>query len=126
VTQQPAPSPVQSQHPDLAHLVETFYARARADALIGPVFAAHVEDWPHHLRALTAFWAAQLHGRGTYRGAPIAAHRALSPALAAPMFERWLALWQETTAQLMPAAQAQVLQARATRIAQVLREAVAP
>ena len=37
-------------HPDLrepmiAELVRTFYGRARQDKLIGPVFAAAVEDW---------------------------------------------------------------------------------
>jgi hemoglobin len=125
------PSPVQSRHPDLAHLVESFYAVARDDALLGPVFAAAIHDWPHHLRALTGFWAAQLRGRGTYRGSPMAAHRALAQQsgaarLTPAMFERWLSLWRETTAQTMPPAEAAILQAQATRIAQVMRQAIAP
>ena len=128
VTQTPPPSPVQQRHPDLAHLVETFYASAREDALLGPVFAAHVGDWPHHLRALTAFWAAQLRGRGTYRGSPIAAHRALARSHAArltpDMFARWLDLWQQATVQVMPPEDAHILQARAQRIADVLRAAI--
>ena len=128
VTQIPPPSPVQQRHPDLAALVEAFYARARADALLGPVFAAHVQDWPHHLRSLTAFWAAQLRGRGTYRGSPIAAHRALARGAGArltpDMFARWLDLWQQTTVQVMPHEDAHILQARAQRIADVLRAAI--
>jgi hemoglobin len=46
--------------------VARFYADARQDALLGPVFAAAVQDWPHHLAALTGFWAAQLRGRGSF------------------------------------------------------------
>ena len=129
MTQPPPPSPVQQRHPDLAALVEAFYARARADALLGPVFAAHVEDWPQHLRALTAFWATQLRGRGTYRGSPIAAHRALASGhgarLTPDMFARWLALWRQATAEIMPPAEAEALQTRAVRIADVLRAAIA-
>ena len=118
------PSPVQDRHPDLARLVDTFYGRARDDALIGPVFASVVTDWPHHLRALTAFWAAQLRGRGTYRGQPIAAHRAMADRLSPEMFDRWLTLWQATTADIMPPADAAALQSRAARIAVVLRAAI--
>lgn len=129
VTQTPPPSPVQQRHPDLAHLVDAFYARARADAVLGPVFADHVQDWAHHLRSLTAFWAAQLRGRGAYRGSPIAAHRALATGhgarLTPAMFDRWLTLWQQTTAEVMPPEDARVLQARALRIAEVLRAALA-
>lgn len=102
-----------SPHPDIAHLVATFYHRARADALLGPVFEAAVADWPHHLAALTAFWAAQLRGAGRYRGAPLAAHRPLLPALTPSMFARWLTLWRDTTADLMPPADAAILQAKA-------------
>jgi len=126
-----APSPVQSRHPDLALLVENFYASAREDGVLGPVFAHAIQDWPHHLRALTAFWAAQLRGRGSYRGTPLAAHRALAQQAGAArltpdMFARWLALWREACAQTMPPHEAAILQARAERIADVMREAIAP
>lgn len=117
------------RHPDLAALVEAFYTKARADALLGPVFAHAISDWPRHLRALTAFWAAQLRGRSTYRGQPIAAHRQLTAAphpLTPPMFARWLALWQETTQAQMSAADAAALQQRAARIAQALQSACFP
>jgi hemoglobin len=60
------------RHPDIARLIRLFYGRAREDALIGPVFGQAIHDWEAHLRALTAFWAAQLRGRGTYRGQPVA------------------------------------------------------
>jgi hemoglobin len=111
------------RHPDIARLVTLFYARARADALIGPVFEAVVRDWDGHYRALTAFWAAQLRGRGTYRGTPVAAHVAMAARITPMMFERWLTLWTRTAQEVMPS-EAATLVAKATRIADVLVRAV--
>lgn len=121
---QPGPSPVMERHPDIARLVTLFYDRARADALIGPVFAAVVQDWDAHLRAITAFWAAQLRGRGAYRGQPVAAHVAMARRIAPAMFDRWLALWRATAGEVMPPADAAALIDKATRIADVLSRAV--
>ena len=130
LAESPSCHPVQARNPDIAHLVETFYAAARQDALLGPVFAAAIADWPHHLAALTAFWAAQLRGRGAYRGQPIAAHRALaaraSPALTPPMFARWLELWGVTCRACMAPADADALIERAARIAAALQGAIWP
>jgi hemoglobin len=103
-----------------------FYARARADALLGPVFEGAVGNWPHHLAALTSFWTAQLRGRGSYRGTPLAAHRPLLPALTPPMFKRWLVLWREATAALMSPADAATLQAKAADLAARMAPALFP
>jgi len=120
----PGPSPVQERHPDLARLVEHFYGQARQDPLLGPIFADKVTDWPHHLRSITAFWVAQLRGRGSYRGTPLAAHRAMADRLSPAHFARWLSLWDEATAQIMTRKDAEALQARARRIGDVLQAAV--
>lgn len=123
MTQSAPLHPVQMRHPDLARLVEHFYEQARQDPLLAPVFA-RITDWPHHFRALTAFWATQLRGRGLYRGAPIAVHHAMKRQLAPEMFERWLALWDAATAQVMGAEDAAALQAHARRIAAVMQAAI--
>lgn len=123
MTQSVPPHPVQLRHPDLARLVEHFYGHAREDALLGPVFA-RVHDWPHHFRALTAFWATQLRGRSAYRGAPIAVHRAMAGQLTPAMFDRWLALWDMSTDAVMEPQDAAALQAHARRIADVMRAAI--
>ncbi|RVU07984.1 group III truncated hemoglobin [Novosphingobium umbonatum] len=115
---------MQERHPDLARLVEHFYGQARQDLLLGPIFADRVEDWPHHLRALTAFWAAQLRGRGSYRGTPLAAHRAMASRLSPAHFARWLELWDAATVQVMGPDDAMALQTKACRIASVLQAAV--
>jgi hemoglobin len=37
-------------------LVDTFYARVRADGALGPIFNDAIPDWPEHLDKLAAFW----------------------------------------------------------------------
>lgn len=79
--------------------MDAFYARVRADARLGPVFAEAVHDWPAHLATLVDFWSAMLRGTRRFSGAPVQRHNAL-PGLDAAMFERWLALFRQTTAEL--------------------------
>ena len=118
-----APQPP-DRRDDVAQLVATFYGQAREDALLGPVFAATVDDWPHHLAALTIFWTAQLRGRGVYRGTPLAAHRATVPALSPEMFLRWLALWRQSAAEMMSPADATILIAKAEDLAARMGDAL--
>lgn len=101
---------------EVARLVHAFYARVRADALLGPVFAAHVEDWPAHLAQLVDFWSAMLRGTRRFHGAPVQRHNAL-PGLAPAMFERWLALFATTTAELGNAAMRRVAEEMAACLA---------
>jgi hemoglobin len=106
----------------LAVLVDRFYARVRRDPEIGPVFAGAVDDWPEHLETLTAFWSSVMLTSGRYKGSPMAAHMRLP--LTPAMFDRWLALWTETTAEVFAPEIAAVLQAKAQRIAQSLQLAL--
>lgn len=115
------PSPEQ-----LRALVEAFYTRARADALLGPVFEQAVADWPHHFAALTRFWQAATRPGGRYRGMPLAAHRALGPTLKPEMFARWLELWDEVTKACLPAEAGAAMRARARHYAARLDAALFP
>ncbi len=80
-------------------LVHDFYARVRADALLGPIFAEHVQDWEHHLAKLVDFWSSTLRGTARFRGTPMVVHTRL-PGLHAELFQRWLSLFKQTTATL--------------------------
>ena len=108
----------------LERLIPLFYARVRADALLGPVFNDAVHDWPEHLDRLVAFWSSVMLTSGRYKGNPMVAHLKHKPSLAPEMFERWLALWAEVTEEVMPAAAAAALQAKAARIAESLQLAL--
>jgi len=105
---------------DLQRLIPAFYNRVRADDMIGALFNKAIDDWPHHLEMLVAFWSAVMRSAGRYKGSPMAAHLRHQAAIRPEMFERWLALWTETTDQLMPPAAAAALQAKARRIAESL------
>jgi len=101
---------------NLRELVGRFYARAREDDLIGPVFNAAIDDWDHHLDHIAQFWAAGLLGVGRFTGRPMAKH--MRQPITPPMFDRWLALWKQATDETYAPPIAQVLQARAGRIAE--------
>lgn len=76
----------------IARVVATFYACIREHPGLGPVFAAHVKDWPAHEAKITRFWRnAILHERG-YDGNPLAVHRAAGN-VRLGMFDVWLGLF---------------------------------
>ena len=108
----------------LARLVNRFYAAVRADALIGPVFNDAIDDWPEHLEKLAAFWSSLMLTSGRYKGMPMAAHLKHRARITPQMFDRWLALWCETTEAEMPPAVASSMQAKAARIAESFKLAL--
>lgn len=108
----------------LRRLVALFYARVRHDAELGPIFNDAVTDWPEHLEKLTNFWSSVMLTSGRYKGNPVAAHLKHRDRIAPALFERWLALWASTTAEVMPPEAAAALQVKASRIAESLQLAM--
>lgn len=105
---------------DLERLIPAFYDRVRADDMIGALFNEAIDDWPHHLEKLIAFWSSVMLTSGRYKGSPMAAHLRHQAAIRSEMFSRWLALWNQTTSEMLPPAAAAALQAKAQRIAESL------
>ena len=83
-------------------LVDTFYDTVRGDELLGPIFARHVADWSLHLPKMYAFWSTVVLRTGRYSGRPLEAHQRL-PGLSRAHFDRWIALWMQTVARVVPA-----------------------
>ncbi len=108
--------------PAIAAMVARFYAKARRDPLIGPVFENAVEDWDEHLSTLNAFWSSVMLTSGRYKGNPMAAHLKLP--IEPPFFERWLALWRETADELFAPDPAAQFAEKAARIAESLKLAL--
>lgn len=104
----------------LRQLVGVFYARVRADDLIGPLFNSAIDDWPDHLAKLADFWSSVMLASGRYKGQPVPAHARHRAQITPAMFDRWLALWAETTSALMTPEAAHALQGKAVRIAESL------
>jgi hemoglobin len=99
----------------IERLVRAFYARVQADPLIGPVFAARIEDWEAHIVKLCAFWSSVALMTGRYHGQPMQAHLGLP--VAAEHFDRWIAIFEATANELCPPAAATHFIDRARRIA---------
>lgn len=108
----------------LERLVHAFYARVREDAELGPIFNDAIDDWPEHLRKLTAFWSSIMLTSGRYKGQPVPAHLKHRDRITPALFERWLALWGETARALMPPEAAAAIEAKAARIAESLQLAL--
>ncbi|OCC23018.1 hypothetical protein MB02_14215 [Croceicoccus estronivorus] len=79
----------------IASLVDRFYAKVRDDALLGPIFAAKIHDWPTHLERMKCFWRSILHNSGEFSGNPMIKHLAL-PNLEERHFAHWLELFYAT------------------------------
>lgn len=58
---------------------------------------------------------------GRYKGNPMAAHLKRLSVITPPTFDRWLALWGEVTAEVLPPGIAVFFQEKAARIAESLK-----
>jgi hemoglobin len=79
---------------DIRKLVDEFYGKVRADALLGPVFEERIGDrWDTHLDKMYRFWQTVLLDEGqSYFGNPFMKHAPLP--ISEPHFQRWLELWK--------------------------------
>lgn len=123
VRQLPLTEPVRFDAPDtqidegmIRTLVDTFYDTVRGDDLLGPVFARHVADWSMHLPKMYAFWSTVVLRTGRYAGRPLEAHQRL-PGLTQAHFDRWITLWTQTVARVVPATSRDAFVVPATRMA---------
>ncbi|MBX3364587.1 MAG: group III truncated hemoglobin [Phycisphaeraceae bacterium] len=85
----------------IRRLVDTFYDTVKADELLGPIFAAHVENWSLHLPKMYAFWSTVVLRTGRYAGRPLEVHQRI-PGLRQEHFDRWVSLWIKTVADMVP------------------------
>ena len=88
----------------IAMLLRHFYADVRQHAVLGPIFDAHVHDWPAHLAKIAEFWALQTGGPSTYAGGLGAVHLRLG--IEPQHFDHWLGLWDFNCQRRLPPAEA--------------------
>lgn len=106
----------------IAAVVDDFYAKARVDPLLGPIFTRVIPDaeWRAHMDVIADFWSSLLLGTRRYEGRPMPKHLAIGD-LDDNHFERWLALFRETAESLCPPEIAALFVDRAERIAHSFR-----
>ncbi|PTT62401.1 group III truncated hemoglobin [Stenotrophomonas sp. HMWF003] len=112
----PTPSLELCSEQEVTRLVHDFYARVREEPRLAPVFTARVHDWDAHLAQLVDFWSAMLRGTRRFSGAPMPKHMAMDE-LDRDLFDRWLQLFRQTTAECANPPMQRLADDVATRIA---------
>lgn len=107
----------------IEELVRAFYAKVRADEVLGPIFEAKIRDWEPHLQQMFAFWSSVALMTGRYHGTPMVKHNRLP--VDASHFDRWLGLFEETAREVCPPQAVAHFMERARRIASSLEMGVA-
>lgn len=108
------------------NMVATFYGHVRDDALLGPIFAAKVEDWPRHLSRMESFWRSLLMNSGEVSANHMVATHLALPGIEEAHFTRWLELFYATLRDIERHADATgLIGERARKIADSLLTAIA-
>lgn len=109
--------------PALSELLRFFYADVRQHEEIGPIFAAHISDWPTHLEKIADFWSGLTGGPSNYNGPMPFKHLHLG--LEERHFQAWLGLWLRHCQASLPEREAGEMARLAEGIGQRLRQIIA-
>lgn len=110
---------------EIATVVAEFYAVARTHPGLGPVFAAHVTDWPAHEAKITRFWKNAILFDRSYDGNPLQVHRDATD-VRAGMFDVWLGLFDSVLRRHLAPDTAAAWSTLAHRIGRGLRFGLTP
>jgi hemoglobin len=109
---------------DIKLLVDTFYQRIQADALLGPIFNERIQNnWPIHLDKMYRFWQTVLLEQYTYNGRPFPPHAQLP--VGPEHFAQWLALFTTTVDELFTGDKATEAKWRAGKMAEMFQHKIA-
>lgn len=104
---------------DVTTLVHTFYAKVRADELLGPIFEPIIKNnWAPHLRRMVDFWSTILLYTRKYKDDPMPKHMKLP--VEQRHFDRWLELFNETLDALFAGEVTENAKLRAASIARIM------
>jgi hemoglobin len=116
--------PAEITEANIRQLVDEFYARVRADSVLGPIFERAIPgDWQPHLEKMYAFWSSVMLTSGRYKGNPVVKHLAI-PGMTPELFTRWLALFDAACRDLFDDAESAAFRGKAERIAESLKLAL--
>ena len=108
----------------IRQLVDLFYDKVRADPELGPIFERVIqEEWGPHLQKMYDFWSSVMLTTGRYKGQPVVIHKRID-GLEIGLFDRWLALFGESCAELLDGETAGLFWRKAVRIAESLKLAL--
>ncbi|MCB2134875.1 MAG: group III truncated hemoglobin [Rhodobacteraceae bacterium] len=120
----PAPPPrFEVTSEEIDRVVATFYAAIRVHPGLGPVFAAHVTDWPAHEAKIAGFWRNAILFERSYDGNPLEVHQRAGN-VRPGMFDPWLRLFDSVLMRELRPETAAAWSALAHRIGRGLRYGV--
>ncbi len=96
-------------------LVDAFYDKIRDDEALAPIFERAIRDWAPHLNKMYAFWSSVMLTTGRYKGNSLIKHIVLPDT--PELFDRWLALFDETCAEIFDRDISAAFRIKAERIA---------
>ena len=103
---------------DIKLLVDTFYSKVQKDKFIGPLFNEKIGNrWPEHLEKMYRFWQTILLEVHSYSGSPFPPHKQLP--VTKEHFDRWMAIFTETTDSLFAGPLAEEAKLRAKNMAEM-------
>ena len=104
----------------IRQLVDAFYAKVCRDPELAPIFLRAIPgDWQPHLNKMYAFWSSVMLTTGRYKGNPVVKHLVV-PGIQPHLFERWLALFNETSGEIFDDGLSELFRVKAARIAESL------
>jgi len=104
--------------PGISRLVKWFYARARFEAPLEPVFRQHIPLWKEHLERIIEFWCGMTGGPHRYSGG-MGRHFRLG--IGPEHFATWLRIWDENCRDLLQPREAEEMSALAHSLADDLQ-----
>lgn len=111
--------------PMIHALVHGFYAEARADTALGPIFDREIgQNWDEHLEKMCDFWSSVLLMTGRFKGAPMVVHAGITE-IEAAHFTRWLLLFRQAAEQVCPPEAAALFVSKSEIIAKSLQQGIA-
>lgn len=122
-TQTPPGAAVGITEEMIRDLVHGFYARVRADGVLGPIFNGAISDWDAHLAKLCDFWSAVTLMTRRFNGVPMRTH-ALLPGIESAHFVRWLEIFRQAARDICPPAAAALFIERAELIGRSLEAGI--
>jgi hemoglobin len=105
---------------DIESFVNGFYAKARNDESLSPIFMSRIADseWPAHFERMYAFWNAILFAETGFQGNPMQKHMQLP--IDESHFDRWLFLFRQTIDENFSGPKAEEAKQRAASIAGIM------
>lgn len=108
---------------DINLMVDTFYAKVRANETIGIIFNTVIKNkWSEHIEKLTRFWQTVLLNENTYQGAPFQPHSIMP--LKQEHFDIWISIFHENIDEHFEGTKADEAKIRAKNMAKMFESKI--